>query len=89
MGAAPRSQNLHVVIQAWGRVAENLPGRKGLGGAGWQPDEHEPAVCLGDHVVMTCICSTASRTVEGTVLLYMARAPQILCSVLKSIKEGY
>lgn len=38
---------------------------------------------------MTCICSMASRTVEGTVLLYMARAPQILCSVLKSIKEGY
>ena len=34
-------------IQAWGRVAGKPPSRKGRGGAGQQPAEHEVAVCPG------------------------------------------
>jgi len=35
------------MLQVWGRVTGKLPGGKGPGGVGQQPDEHEPAVCPG------------------------------------------
>jgi len=35
------------MLQTWGRVAGNLPGRKGPWGVGQQMTEHEPTVCPG------------------------------------------
>jgi len=34
LGPALRSQQPHAMLQAWGRVAGKLPGRRGPGGAG-------------------------------------------------------
>ena len=46
-GPALWSQQPHAMLQAWGGVAGNLSGRKGPGGFGRQPAEHEPTVCPG------------------------------------------
>ena len=42
LGPALWSQQPHATLQVWGRVAGKLPGS-----VGWQPAEHEPAVCPG------------------------------------------
>lgn len=69
-GPTPGSQQPHVVVRAWGRVAGKLPGRKGLGGAGQQAAKQEPAVGPGvskTSGILACIRNnTASRTGEGT-----------------------
>jgi len=44
---ALRSQQPHAMLQAWGGVDGNLPGRNGLWDVGQQPAEHEPAACPG------------------------------------------
>ena len=47
LGPALESQQLHVMTQAWRRVAGKLSGGKGSGDIGQHPAEQEPAVCPG------------------------------------------
>jgi len=91
------SQQSHATLQACGRVAGKLPGRKRSWGAGRQPAEHEPAVCQGGQEgqrhpgLNQEWCGQQEQGGDrATAFDTGEAAPQVLCSVLgPSLQERH
>ena len=95
-GPALGSQQPHATLQAWGRVAGKMPGRKEPGDVAQQQAEHEPAVCPGGQEsqqhpgLYQEWCGQQEQGGDLAPVLGTAEAvPLVLCSVLGPSLQGH